>query len=174
MRQWCVITGIYGISVLAAWIGYAALGDGTYYAMGAELHRISASEREIRAQLNLKRRRQADALQALSVVKSMRDRPDWSLLLSAIGTLQGNDIFLREVALAPDTGILPLSPGGYAFHLVGIGSSPQSASQFVLRLQDLGVLEKVRMVRTSAEAVGGRMGTRFELDCRLADIGGSK
>jgi Tfp pilus assembly PilM family ATPase len=142
--------------------------------VSAGLERDEASLRSIEAQLEQARRRD-------QVIRAIHDQPDWSLLLALLDRCLGTDVVLRSCQLAP-SGSAPVQPGGLAvgsgaapatddraplLHLVGLAQSPPAVSQFLLRLEELGVFDRVMLSGSSREPFLTGEAVSFRITCAL-------
>lgn len=105
---------------------------------------------------------------------AIHDKPDWSTLLTILGSQTGKEIFLREIQLRSlaSTGAgdgLHGSSQGVAVELKGFGQTQSDVAQFVLRLQELKLFDSVRLARTAREPVLQQTAVGFDLTCVLGD-----
>ena len=119
------------------------------------------------------------------------DQPDWSVLLALIGRTLGDQIVLKRCQLqqsedqqlhGPATrhsrrgqqaALLSEMPDAFTLALNGYGRSPESVSEFVLRLEQVGLFKRVAVLTTNREPFMSGEAIAFEIACTLGDKGAS-
>lgn len=120
----------------------------------------------------------------LEASRAVQKQPDWSVLLALLANLQGDQIVMRSVKTEP------MGPGnpaagvseiisveensatdddrsGYRLVLGGLGKTQSAVSQFVLRLEQCGLFERVTVIRTNREGFMSDHAVAFELLCTM-------
>lgn len=125
----------------------------------------------------------------LAAGRVLSERPDWSTLLVAVSKRLGPENVLstlklsRVAAVAPPAGAVATTGGGagsegtpqshssphYIIELGGIGRTQASVSRFVLGLQEMGLFEEVRFLRSSRAPFMNGEAIAFEVECRMTD-----
>ncbi|MBS0187711.1 MAG: PilN domain-containing protein [Planctomycetes bacterium] len=117
----------------------------------------------------------------LATARSIADHPDWSVLLSLVASIRGNDIEVERVALgprkAPETkpGTPAKQPKGVWVRLSGLAKDHQAIAQFALRLEGAGLFDRVSLAdaRKSGSEPEGFVG--FEIEAQIDEQqGGAK
>jgi Tfp pilus assembly protein PilN len=118
-----------------------------------------------------------DARRLMQSIKEVSEKPDWSILLAAVGQRCGDEVFLIGLDISNISG----NPGEAAtadapltLHISGVGKSAEAISTFVLRLQEINILERVKLVQTARQALGNSYAFSFHLDCTIAGAAGEK
>jgi hypothetical protein len=108
--------------------------------------------------------------------------PDWSLLMGLIAEALGDDAVLDRFHLLPAEAA-PASRGGaspraaptdetrtnrsYVLLLGGVSRSQEGVSDFVIRLEDLGLFDRVKLLESRRGAPSGDELVGFDLRCDL-------
>ena len=120
----------------------------------------------------------------LDASRAMQKQPDWSVLLALLANLQGGQIVMRNVQTKPMGGGHVAAGGsevvsaeeisaagdnrsGYKLVLGGMGKTQNAISQFVLRLEQCGLFERVRGIMTNRESFMSDHAVSFELLCTM-------
>ena len=185
LRHWTwAVTG-YAMVLLA---GYAACAaalsvDGDDHALMLEkttrqIDELNNANASLKPEL-------AEAHTKLAVARTMGDQPDWSLLLAIISSTVDDEIVLTSTKLDAATGADALSttrplgndkhaaaapigpPPRMSLSLLGMGRSQAAVTQFVLRLERLGLFERVDLARSNRQTVGSTDANVFRIDCLL-------
>lgn len=126
----------------------------------------------------------SEAKLTLDASRAMQKQPDWSVLLALLANLQGDQIVMRNVhtklmgdghVATGDSEVIPAEEisaagdnrSGYKLVLGGMGKTQNAISQFVLRLEQCGLFERVRVVMTNRESFMSDHAVYFELLCTI-------
>ena len=115
----------------------------------------------------------------LSAGRSITDQPDWSLLLTYLADeVLGDNVVLAECSLAPDDkqqDALEVNKTPLVLTLSGYAQTAPDMSKFVLRLEEMGLFERVKLTRTNREPFLKTQAITFEVKCSMppANGGGS-
>ena len=109
---------------------------------------------------------------ALQAARELADQPDWSVLLAAVSSQLGDDVFLARVELAPALlrGLAPTageSTDAYQLNLTGFARDQMAISQFAVRLETLGVFDHVKVLRTHRQTLLADTAMAFDLGCAM-------
>ena len=194
-RAWTIGASAYALLCVVAFAASGAIDvadDPTVASDLAQLPaRIDASQRALttlRAQL-------AEAQARLNAARAVAQQPDWSVLLGLLAQSLGDDIVLTACRLEaehpsdraaasspPPGGINRAADGGrsgapaapvvgpgsrFTLELAGLGRTQASVSRFVLRLEQLGLFERVTIVKTGREMFGEHESIGFRLEATL-------
>ena len=183
---------------LKFWTGvWSCYGAALLVAVGIMYLRLGASTQDLSSQLQ-KEDEQLAAIQTdqqgasaelsrvsqkLASAKGLLAQPDWSELLSILADLRGNDIALAGVQLALDTEQAPADKKSGAKPVVeaqktkwmlqtnGYGKTPESVSQFVLRLESTQLFDRVNLLKTNREGFQTGDATSFSIQCPIKGRG---
>ena len=120
----------------------------------------------------------------LSVNKAMGKQPDWSVLLVVLARELGDEIVLNECKLSLlDTGKsgsggsaepsdhsvkdIPLGQRRYRLDMSGFGRTQMAVSRFVLRLERIGLLEKVKLTKSNRRTFMTGKAVAFRIECAI-------
>jgi hypothetical protein len=140
------------------------------------------------AQLNAAAAREdlANAQATLRATRAIADQPDWSTLLALLGRATGDDVMLRtfelqpQASASPGTGATATKVGGriagssslqsakagaFVLSTSGLARSQLAVTQFVLRLEQIGLFSKVTLLDTSREPFRDAEATSFRVEC---------
>jgi hypothetical protein len=185
IRRWAVAAGVY-VTALAAACGLVGLtlnkGD---LGLDAELRETERRITEARSPAATVRGQLAAAEAKLAIHQTVRGQPDWSLLLAGVANRLEENIVLRSCRIAPPResgarvgrgmlGDVPATAGPrggprrMVLTVAGYGRSLKDVSQFVIRLEDLGCFDSVRLAHNAREPFLAGTAIAFEAECVLA------
>ncbi len=183
---WIAVDGsIAGALLAAAMVIY--LLQNSARLPDAELDRVRQQIDQSQKQLVSVRIALAQSQQTADASAAVSNQPDWSALLAVLARSLGDDVVLDRCELMPiappeplnlpvaktvalNTKASPPSPpvaDRVALHIGGLARSQDAAAQFILRLQRLGLFERVQLLQTSGQETLSRQAVHFELDCPL-------
>lgn len=186
-RGWIVCCTGYAAALVAACAVARAAWLPDTKDMARDLAKASKQVAELEQASASARGKLAEANAMLQTVRAVAEQPDWSILLGALGRSVGDDVVLGVVKLdsirEPSGGPVRTagaSRGGAAaaqaagrqaerwtLELQGHGRSQGSASQFVVRLQETGLFEDVKLMRTNREPFLTGQAVAFQVQCAL-------
>ena len=126
-----------------------------------------------------------EAEATLRVSKAIGNRPDWSSLLVLIAKERGNKIVLdccklvESDNISPRNGAEPSNLSGHStdykflrqkqFKLIltGLGRTQTDVSQYVLRLEQVGVFDEAKLTRSVRQAFLTGEVIAFRIECRI-------
>jgi hypothetical protein len=175
-----------------AFVSGSGDGNGVATSLPARLER-AAKDVEAGQQTVAAAREELAAAQAtLRATRSIANQPDWSTLLALIGRTTGDDVILRTFELQPQGQAGPGSSGtsspkpngrpataapgagaaaastpteGFVLNVSGLARSQFGVTQFVLRLERVGLFSKVALLDTSREPFHDADATSFRIEC---------
>ena len=185
LRIWAVICGIYltalAVALLSAHAVWADSDNGMteeFKSTEQRVQRYNVSIVELRKEL-------AKARTALEMNRAMTSQPRWSKLLILLGDQLGDEVVLNNCQLAAlnkngkdSTGPLQesfsssaadtrLAEQRYKLNLSGLGRTQSSVSQFVLRLERIGVFDSVRLVNSYRQPFLSGHAVTFSVECSI-------
>lgn len=186
LRAWAVGATAYALlgAIVFAASGTAAVVEDPMVAeklaqLPGEIEKSQGALADLQAQL-------AEAQASLDAARAVAMQPDWSVLLGLLAQSLGEEIVLTSCKLeseqattdrpagaqriapgakAPEpTAPRTASSGRYTLLLSGLGRTQSSVSQFVLRLEELGLFERVTILKTNREMFGEHESIGFRLE----------
>lgn len=127
----------------------------------------------------------AQAAATLETARAMRQQPQWSHLFAELSRQLGEEMVLSRCQLVTSMGAgrtaanewrksLASKPLGaflterrYRLTLSGFGKTQESVSQFVLRLEGVGVFDRIRLVNSSRQTFREGEAVAFSVDCHF-------
>jgi Tfp pilus assembly protein PilN len=179
LRLWitavCIYSLILGLLCAVTTLRFGGLDE----SVERQLLECQTRSQQLDSQASQLRRRLAQLIAQRNHVKALANQPDWSILLAALGSMVGNDTSLQEIRLTPlETSAKPPStaPAGkvpgrqFRIELRGSSRSQPEMAQFVLRLQETGLFDEVKLVRSSRDPRAESADVNFELGCTIGDL----
>jgi len=164
LRGWIVtLVGWGGLVTAACIVSNLSLGR-DYAATASELTNARQRITELNTRINELRRSLTQFTTLRDTALALSDHPDWSILLAVLGPTTGDQIVLRDISLKPDSS---KASAALALQLRGFTDSQPAVSQFVLRLQQLGLFDEVKLLRTGREPILNTSAVTFEITCTI-------
>jgi len=176
-RVWVASTVGYTAIVLAACLVFKGLGSHmdtteiseTLAGLDAQLDQIEQQQNQLKPQL-------AEQRLILASGRSITDQPDWSMLLSYLADkVLGDAVILSGCSMGPAPGdAQPEGPPrtGITVTLTGYAKTTPAVSQFVLRLEESKLFDRVTLTRTNREPFMDGQAIAFEAHCLINSGGG--
>jgi len=174
LRGWVLIVALYAGVLLA---GYGVLRQQLTAGLRDWSGELQAAWQEVaqgQKTLDGQQRRLTAVLIEQAANRSVGHQPDWSILLSALAGELGDEVIFRgcRIECASLAGPAGAASQQATVKLNGLGKTQEAVSKFVLRLEESGLFDQVKLVRTNREAMGDATAIAFQLDCGLAARGG--
>jgi Tfp pilus assembly protein PilN len=132
----------------------------------------------------------AEAQAKLDATRAVALQPDWSILMAALAQSLGDDVVLSSCTLQTQTISPPKSPVARSaagdkkpgsksspapepervqviVNVTGFGRSQVAVSKFVLRLEQMRLFDRVKLIKTSREQFLDGDAVSFQLECPL-------
>jgi Tfp pilus assembly protein PilN len=160
--------GVYTLSALGVCASISAVPSparGNAAQRVAEVRsRIEASEKQTLAA----KAASAKAARAIAARQAVGVHPDWSVLLSSLAALRGETIVLDEVEIRTES---PIAGGARqaTVRIGGIAPGAAEISGFVLKLEGLGVFDRVSQQEATARQIGSVEALAFRVECRIVE-----
>jgi Tfp pilus assembly protein PilN len=177
IRTWSLVLGVYALTTAAGYVACFAYPDSGQTALLRDTRAVTEELRAASREMRAVRAQVAEAAGRLAIARSVRNHPDWSLLLAMLADSLADQIVLERCALLPvdppaAAGPAPAatpaqSPRAFRFDLTGLARSQTAVSQFVLRLEKARVFDEVRLVQTSRKPFLKGEAVAFQLECSL-------
>lgn len=133
----------------------------------AELPAVQQQIVDLNDKIAAVRKQLTEAQVVHETAQTVTDQPDWSILLSILGSAISDDVALREINLKPN----PKDKKQYIVELRGFSRTQPGVSQFVIKLQQVGLFDDVKLLRTGREPVLNVSAITFDLACEIRDGG---
>lgn len=172
MRLWVAMASGHALLVMTACVGARFIWGSTQNATAGELTAIEKRNADLNGKIADLRRQVADAELNFKTAESISDHPDWNILLSLLNGSIADEIILREVLLTPEPGAK--RHARFSLQLRGFAKSQAGVSQFVLRLQKIGLFDDVKLLRTGREPLLNTQAVSFDISCGIGEEGKAK
>jgi Tfp pilus assembly protein PilN len=186
VHRWLAAAGAYAVILIVGYTMCVASAGSDVDATGAALEKTNRRIDDLNRALESLRPQLAEAQTKLVVARTVGDQPDWSLLLTVISSTLDEEIVLNNARLDMSDATIaagrqsgaPTSrpstdPGAkFTVGLQGFARSQAAVTQFVLRLERLGLFDRVEMMNSSRQPFGSADATGFRIECELRRIGG--
>ncbi len=182
-QRWCWSVAGYAALLLGGYVACAAAITLQSDDKSAMIEKTARQIDELNNATAALKPQLTEAHTKLSVARTVGDQPDWSLLLVIISATLDDDIVLSSTKLEPITPeVKPAAPSKdgketkdptiaqpsmLALSLQGMGRSQAAVTQFVLRLERLGLFERVDLARSGRQTVGNTEANVFRIECLL-------
>lgn len=174
---------IYTLLLACLWVASRQYVTGGRAGLERRVASIQAEKAGVESAIAGLREKSASVQASLTTARSIADHPDWSVLLSLIATIRGDDIEIDRVALGPrkvdakpDSKSAPAkTTKGVWVRVSGLGKDHQAIARFALRLEGAGLFERVALAdaRKSTAEPEGLVG--FEIEAQIDEpSGGAK
>ena len=190
-RRWVVACAAYAALLTIGYGMCEATWGGTDPQLASELQ--AASEKLEKSQSVLARLRPelAEGRARLNAARAVALQPDWSIVLAALAKSLGEEVVLSSCKLDTQTAAAPApspaassadadkakkkpskpEPVRVVLSVNGFGRSQVAVSQFVLRLEQMKLFDRVKLIKTSREPFLGGEAVAFQLECLLVGSG---
>lgn len=169
--RWCAV-GCAAYALLAAGAGAAALAawGGRDAAVARQLAIADKEgERSARA-LEQTRVEFASTNEVLTTARQIVGQPDWSGLLALVSAKASGQVILKNLQLHPAAAAAAdgaPAAHGYVLTIEGLGRSPSDVQQYVLRLENSRLFDRVTLLDTRSEPFLDIEVSAFRVECGL-------
>jgi Tfp pilus assembly protein PilN len=174
LRKLAAALVTYTVLVSAGYVACYAFGDDDHATMAKEIVVASGQLREFGKEMQKLRVTIVHTEQRLAAAQAVAKHPDWSLLLAMLAECLEDEVVLEQCRLRPvvaePSEAAAASTGReerFRLELGGFARSQMAVSQFVLRLESIGLFEKVELVKTHRRSFLDGKAIGFELRCSL-------
>jgi len=179
-----LVLGVYSAVALAGYAACFAFAGGEADVIRARLAEATAQVQRRRGEIRALSDKAATVRRELEAIRSVAGHPDWSLLLTLLADALSDSLVLEICTLAPtgppgsiakdkeadpnslDTMTARLRQS-YVLQLAGVAKTQTAVSRFVLRLEQIGLFRRVKLVQTSRRTFAGRRAIVFKIECLL-------
>jgi hypothetical protein len=185
MRWWIGLwSGYAGVLIVLVGLLYLHLGTSRDLT-----HDLKQQDQQLSSLQNDTRQTQTMLLQVSQKLLSARgllEQPDWSQLLAVLADLRGNDVVLEDVNLQLTAEAVPAPTPTksskskappptiktkWNLQLEGHGKTPESVSQYVLRLEATQLFDQVNLLKTNRDPIGAGEAISFSIQCPIKGRG---
>ena len=193
LRAWTIGAAAYALLCVVAIAVSGTIDVAEDPAVAMDLAQLPAQIDSSQRSLTTLKAQLAEAQAKLDAARAVAHQPDWSVLLGLLAQSVGDDIVLttcrleaehtsdRTATRPPGSGVgrgadagasaapaPAVGPGSrFTLELAGLGRTQAAVSQFVLRLERLGLFERVTIVKTGREVFGEHESIGFRLEATL-------
>jgi Tfp pilus assembly protein PilN len=183
IRGWAIVCGGYGAAILIAYLTCLAVWGADGKDRTQELQKVSGEISRARQTIARLQRQVSEAESELQANRAVGSQPGWGDLLAVVSADLGDDAVLRRCLLSPadeePAGEPPAGAAGesnrihtaaqrpYVLKLGGYARSHAAVSQYVLRLEQGGLFDQIRVVKTAREPLLTGSAIGFQLECAL-------
>jgi len=189
---WVTVGGVYAVLVAAGAVTFHVAQAGEGRSMAERLEAAAQQIERDNRTLADARRQLAETMTALTTTTAMHGQPDWGKLLTGLSVQVGDQIVLSRCQLttltadgktlttdgkagpAESSAALQALPLGtfltgcrHSLVLNGLGRSQESVSRFVLRLEESGTFDLVRLVNSSRQTFLKGEAVAFVVECEF-------
>lgn len=187
--RWTTVLGTYGFLLLLGYLAsvrYVKADTRPFDTEARELDSKLATTNQTVAALS---RELAQVQAKLRTAQAVGQQPDWSRLLALLSQNTSENIVLdvcrlRRVAKAdgpakpappPGTPTAdPLADSQLVLELEGFAKAQSNVPEYVLRLEEVGLFDKVKLVKTSRQDFLKNKTVAFSLECTFRTGGGRR
>ncbi len=113
----------------------------------------------------------------LDSCRAVGKQPDWSVPLAIVAGNLGEEVVLERCELGPRKDVEgkeedSADTGRYVFRFKGLGKSQTAVSRFVLRLEQIDLFDRVRLIKTNRQPFLSGKAVEFQLECLFEGKGG--
>ncbi len=180
VRQWVIRVCVYAAGALGVCVLAHVTWDTGHPNLEPQIRRTQAQIKTLNGSIASANTTLARTRRSLQANQQLRDHPDWSLLLAYLAKAIDAELVLRECTLEPHQiqaatnqpvtdrqPSNPIPPRAYQINLRGLGRSQAAVSRFVLRLEQTGLFDQVKLVDTSLEPFLSNKAIGFRVTCGL-------
>jgi Tfp pilus assembly protein PilN len=185
VRRWLTGSGCYAVLLIIAYAACITSAGNDVDASTAALERTNRQIDDITHSLSTLRPQMVEMQARMSVARNVGDQPDWSHLLAIVSATLDDEIVLNSTRLEASDATAAATSGARRMavpasqpsvdsdcrliaSLQGFAKSQAAVTQFVLRLERLGLFERVEMVNSSRQQFGNNSeATAFRIECEL-------
>jgi Tfp pilus assembly protein PilN len=179
--KWGVGLGFYCIVILVGCLAYRHYATGDNWGIEGQVSKADNHLKSVKGAMATLGAGAAKSRQEFGTVEALAQQPDWSLMFDLMSRSLGENVVLQSCRLEP-LGLLDKGPKGAdkadkktdnspkpaRVDLAGVAKGQSDMSDYVLRLEKLGIFDKVRLIQTTPQTFMGGKAASFRLECILA------
>lgn len=185
MKLWAIVCSAYIVALMAFAVAAGMLFSGEGQNIAHEIAITSERIDAHNASMLDSRRNLADATSQLETWRILQAQPNWSKLLLRLSDELGVSLVLSHCQFtacdqryepldknlsgwlaSKPLGVL-LSENRYNLGLRGYGQTQEAVSQFVLRLEEIGLFDSVRLASSKRQAFLETEAVFFDIECHF-------
>ncbi len=185
LRVWAAVCGAYAMCLIAGSTTLQALRASEDRSLNGQRATLAQEVEQDNLDLLAARKELGEATTARETTRAIHNQPDWSKLFRALSERLGDEIVLSRCQLTTLTAdnqavmeqwgsSMSTRPLGslltecrHTLLLGGFGTSQESVSRFVLRLEATGVFHLVRLVSSSRQSFLDKEAVAFSVECQF-------
>jgi len=197
LRGWVVGGCVYVGLLLAAVFACHGIWGQTDRALADEVAGLEKDIQQTRSQIAAMKPDLTEAHLQWQASRAVAVQPDWSVLLALLGEIRGENVVLERCKLTPDkdnftkarkltqgkfgAGTKPepegtndeskpsRKPMNFTLEIGGLGREQVDVSQFVLKLEQSGLFETVKLLETARYPFGDGQAVSFRIQCAIGE-----
>ncbi len=198
LRAWAIGVGAYAFVAAVGYAVSATVAVGDDETVVARLQELPGEIDKTRRAIASVQAQTADEQAKLDAARAVTEQPDWSVVLSLLAQSLGDEIVLTSCQLdtqaesrddefapspSPVRGTAPRgrqrmqqqeeSQKRVALQITGLGRTQSSVSQFVLRLEQVGLFERVTILKTGRAMLGDQEVIGFRVEATIGEPPGN-
>lgn len=164
---------VYCVALLAGVLAVEGVLIEPVAALEAKSKALDSDLVAAEAHLELQQQHARSLTAEVQVLNEIHGQPDWSVLLVHLSEHLGGSVSIRSVrvAMTGDAGsiITPgrLARGPYRIEMSGVAGAQADVTEYVLRLENAGLLQGINLQGTSPTRVGDAPAVLFSLDAAI-------
>ncbi len=179
LRLWATVLVGYGTALAVVYIVCFGLWSVDSKGIQTQLGEIEARIEHTGQRITATQAQFQTADLILKVNQAVSNQPDWSGLLVLLASELDDDVVLRHCQLIPqkeknssigskdENRLAGQKNQAYVLKLVGYGRTQAAVSRFILDLEQTGLFEKVKLIRTNRERFLSDDAVAFNAQCLL-------
>ena len=171
LKAWIGAVAVYAAALVAVYVVAVCAWGVDAGTLDERRQAVATRVEEIRGDIERTQADLADARRTLRANEAIGGHPDWSLLLMLLARHMNDGVVLRQCRLAPpeadDAPAADATAGGWRLQLAGYGREVTAVSQFALALEQTGLFDEVRLLKTVRQPFLAGQATHFQIRCDL-------
>ncbi len=171
LNAWIGSVAVYAAALVAAYVMAVCAWGVDAGALDQRRQAVAHRVEEIRRRIEQTQADLAEARRTLRANETIAGHPDWSLLLMLLARHMSDGVVLRQCRLAPpeadDAPAADATAGGWRLEMAGYGREVTAVSQFALALEETGLFNEVRLLKTVRQPFLAGQATHFQIRCDL-------
>lgn len=174
VRRWATICSAYAVLLVMLYGGLQMSWGHSSTAIENDMGAVSGEIESAQQEVATVKPKLAAAQLTLSASQAVGSQADFSILLALLAESLGDDVVLSSCKLEPTRTVAttgdgkpPATPQGFTLHVTGMARSQEAVAQYVLRLEQSGLFQKVKNNGFTRTPFEGGEAVAFRLACTL-------
>lgn len=185
LRKWMVAGAAYAVVILLGYLACFIFSDADSEAVFRDLKQVASDIEQTDERMRSLASAIAETQRKLSAAQAVARHPDWSLLLGILADSLADEVVLERCTLIPiedDCGPAegdssdeaeapdPLAASlrrSFRCDVTGYARTQTGVSRFILRLENIHLFDRVKLVKTARQSFLNGQAVAFELECSL-------